>query len=133
MPRITRVIDYETTGFPEIPGSEIIELGSIDIDILSKTTGNAWRSCALPKGPIPPEVKAVHHILEEDVAGAPALSDRWMTFWEGCAVDDILAANNASFEMHFHAGGGRQWVDTYKCALTVWPDAPAHPPTFSSI
>jgi exodeoxyribonuclease X len=28
--------------------------------------------------------------------------------------------------MHFHAGDGRQWIDTYMSALTVWPDAPAH-------
>jgi exodeoxyribonuclease X len=126
MTKIIRVIDYETTGLPDNPGSEIIELCRIDVDILSKAIGNPWRSFALPKGPIPPEVKAVHHILEEEVAGAPAIADLWATFWEGCAEDDILAAHNASFEMHFHSGDGRQWIDTYKCALTIWPDAPAH-------
>lgn len=37
-----------------------------------------------------------------------------------------LVAHNASFEQHFHYGGGRGWIDTYKCALVVWPEAPSH-------
>lgn len=126
MTRIIRVIDYETTGFPDNTASEIIELGRIDVDIASRTVGNPWRSFARPSGPIPPEVKAVHHILEEEVAGAPPLTDLWSKFLEGCGEHDILAAHNTSFEMHFYGGGGRRWIDTYKCALTIWPDAPSH-------
>lgn len=126
MPAIARVIDYETTGLPDTPGSEIIELGRVDVDLRTGAIGNLWRSFAAPKGPIPPQVKAVHHILEEEIAGAPELVDLWQPFWEGCGPDDILAAHNASFEQHFHSGDGRHWIDTYKCALTLWPDAPAH-------
>lgn len=126
MPRIVRVIDYETTGLPENAGAEVIELGRVDVDLQSMTVGNLWRSFASPTGPIPPEVKAVHHIIEGDVAGAPSLSNLWSSFWEGCGSDDVLAAHNAAFEQHFHPGDGRAWIDTYKCALMIWPDAPAH-------
>lgn len=126
MPRIVRVIDYETTGLPDDAGSEVIELGRVDVDLESMTVGNLWRSFASPVGPIPPEVKAVHHIVEADLAGAPPLSNLWSSFWDGCGSDDIVAAHNAAFEQHFHHGDGRAWIDTYKCALMIWPDAPAH-------
>jgi exodeoxyribonuclease X len=126
MPEIVRVIDYETTGLAEAPGSEIIELGRVDIDLRTRAIGNLWRSFANPRGPIPPDVKAVHHILEEELAGAPSLRDLWPLFWDGCGPADIIAAHNAGFEKHFHSGDGRPWIDTYKCALTLWPDAPAH-------
>lgn len=126
MPRIVRVIDYETTGLPNDAGSEVIELGRVDVNLESLTVGNLWRSFAAPIGPIPPEVKAVHHIVEADLAGAPFLSNLWSSFWEGCGSDDIVAAHNAAFEQHFHPGDGRAWIDTYKCALMIWPDAPAH-------
>jgi exodeoxyribonuclease X len=125
-PRLVRVIDYETTGLPENPDAEVIELGRIDVDLVTLAVGDPWRSFARPKGAIPPDVKAVHHILEEDVADAPELTKVWAAFWEGCASTDVLAAHNAAFEQHFHKGGGRSWIDTYKCALTVWPNAPAH-------
>lgn len=126
MAEIVRVIDYETTGLPENSGSEIIELGRVDVDLNTKEIGNLWRSFAAPKGSIPPEVKAVHHILEEELSGALPLDELWRSFWEGCGPGDIIAAHNAEFEKHFHAGDGRSWIDTYKCALTLWPDAPAH-------
>jgi exodeoxyribonuclease X len=125
-PKLVRVIDYETTGLPDSPAAEVIELARIDVDLRTGAIGNGWRSFARPRGAIPPDVKAVHHILEEDVANAPDISALWAEFWEGCGEEDVIAAHNAGFEQHFHPGGGRRWIDTYKCALTVWPDAPAH-------
>lgn len=126
MPKIVRVIDFETTGFPDNPNSEIIELGRVDVDLTTQVVGNLWHSFASPKGSVPPEVKAVHHILEEELAGAPLLDSLWSDFWSGCSSTDIVAAHNAGFEQHFCSGGDRSWIDTYKCALVVWPDAPAH-------
>ena len=57
---------------------------------------------------------------------APAIRELWPLLFQGCAPQDILVAHNAAFEQHFHKGDGRAWIDTYKCALVVWPDAPAH-------
>ena len=124
--RRLRVIDYETTGVPEDAGAEVIELAYVDVDPDALTVTDRWQSFAKPVGPIPPQVKAVHHILEEDVAGAPAIRELWPLLFQGCGPHDILVAHNASFEQHFHKGDGRAWIDTYKCALVVWPDAPAH-------
>jgi exodeoxyribonuclease X len=124
--RRLRVIDYETTGVPEDAGAEVIELAYVDVDPDALTVTGNWQSFAKPLGPIPPQVKAVHHILEEDVAGAPAIRELWPLLFQGCGPQDILVAHNAAFEQHFHKGDGRAWIDTYKCALVVWPDAPAH-------
>ncbi|AZL58333.1 hypothetical protein EI545_05450 [Tabrizicola piscis] len=124
--RRLRVIDYETTGVPEDTGAEVIELAYVDVDPDALTVTDRWQSFAKPIGPIPPQVKAVHHILEEDVAGAPAIRELWPLLFQGCATQDILVAHNAAFEQYFHKGDGRAWIDTYKCALVVWPDAPAH-------
>ena len=32
-PRLVRVIDYETTGLPDSPAAEVIELARIDVDL----------------------------------------------------------------------------------------------------
>ena len=124
--RRLRVIDYETTGVPEDAVAEVIELAYVDVDPVTLSITDRWRSFAKPVGPIPPQVKAVHHILEEDVAEAPAIDELWPLLFQGCGQHDILVAHNASFEKHFHKGDQRVWIDTYKSALVVWPDAPAH-------
>lgn len=124
--RIARVIDYETTGTPEDDGAEIIEFGRIDVDLATREISNGWRSFARPRGPIPAVTKAVHHITDDEVRNAPDARELWDAFYDGCAETDVLVAHNAKFEMHFHAGDGRPWIDTYKVARVVWPDAPTH-------
>lgn len=124
--RIIRVWDCETTGKDDEEHSEIIELGRIDLDLSTRDISNEWTALAKPRGPIPPETMAVHHITDADVADAPPLSALWGEFFAGCGENDILAAHNARFERHFHSGNGRRWICTYKCALVVWPDAPGH-------
>jgi exodeoxyribonuclease X len=125
-PRIVRIWDCETTGFPENEASEVIELGRIDLDLATGAISNPWAALAQPLRPIPPETKAVHHITEAMVAGAPRIGTLWRQFWEGHKAPDLVAAHNAEFEKHFHHGNGREWICTYKSALVVWPDAPGH-------
>ncbi|QND53473.1 hypothetical protein HB779_17450 [Phyllobacterium sp. 628] len=124
--KIARVIDFETTGTQEDEGAEVIELGRFDVDLATREIGNPWRSFAKPTGAIPAVTKAVHHITEGDVQFAPALASLWPPFFAGCSQTDILVAHNAKFEQHFSDGGGRPWIDTYKVARIVWPDAPTH-------
>ena len=125
-PRIVRVWDCETSGMDPEEGAEIIELGRIDLNLETMEIGNDWTALAKPRGPIQPEVKAVHHITERDVEFAPPLADLWRPFFDGCGENDILAAHNAAYEQKFHSGNGRRWICTYKCALVVWPEAPKH-------
>lgn len=126
MNKIARVIDFETTGTPEDKDSEVIELGRIDVDLATKQIGNPWSSLCLPRGPIPPMAKAVHHITEADVASAPQARDLWDAFFDDCTSADILVAHNAKFEQHYCPSIGCDWIDTYKVARVVWPDAPTH-------
>lgn len=124
--RLARVIDYETTGTPEDKAPEIIEFGRIDVDLTTRKISNPWQSLACPRSGIPAVTKAVHHITEADVADAPQARELWEPFYDGCGADDYLVAHNAKFERWFHDGDGRRWIDTYKVARVVWPDAPGH-------
>lgn len=125
-PQIARVIDYETTGTPEDADPEVIEMGRYDVDVTARRlmAETAWTSLCCPRGPIPPQTKAVHHITEEDVASAPLARDLWDTMFDGSFA--YVVAHNAKFEQHFTPDLGLPWVDTYKVARVVWPDAPGH-------
>lgn len=81
-----------------------------------------------PGRPIPPVTMAVHHIIDEDVAGA--------RYWRDVAPDILkpqggavaLAAHRAAFEQRFCTpplSGGARWICTWKCALRLWPDSPS--------
>lgn len=126
--RVARVIDYETTGKTDNDAAEVIEMGRIDVDVGQRRVDleSMWHSFACPRGPIPPETKAVHHITEADVRGAPQARELWDTLFEGLVSGDYLVAHQADFEKHFHDGDGLTWIDTYKVARIVWPDAPGH-------
>lgn len=128
MTALARVIDYETTGTPEDADPEVIEMGSYDVDIAARYVihGNAWSSLCRPRGPIPAVTKAVHHIWEEDVAHAPAARELWDNLLIANGEPQWLVAHNARFEMHFTPPWGIPWIDTYKVARIVWPDAPTH-------
>lgn len=125
---IARVVDLETTGTPEDEASEIIEFGRYDVDLSTMQIGDAWGTLIRPRGPIPPETKAVHHITEEEVADAPECRDVWGDFFAGLGDDDIMVAHNAKFEVFFlgETGARYRWIDTYKVASVVYPDAPKH-------
>lgn len=123
-----RVIDLETAG--EGP-HDVCEVGWQDVAI---GADGRWelaeeRGAHLvnPGRPISPDTMAVHHIRDEDVAGAP--------FWKEIASSVLrpagglaaLAAHRADFEQRFcrpGLSGGAQWVCTWKCALRLWPDLP---------
>lgn len=125
---LARVIDYETTGLPEDADPEVIEMGRYDVDCTGRTvlTGTAWRSFCRPRGPISPATRAVHHISPEDVADAPQARELWDEFLSGDEEPDYLVAHKADFEKHFTPDIGVPWIDTYKVARIVWPDAPGH-------
>lgn len=126
---IARVIDYETTGFPENDAAEVIEMGKVDVAIEAGMVvdfRHPWRSFCLPRGPIPPDTKAIHHITEDDVRDAPQARELWSTLLDDLGSDDLIVAHNAKFEQHFTPPCGQHWVDTYKVARVLWPDAPGH-------
>ena len=123
-----RVIDLETAGNGP---QEVCEIGWQDIQ---QGSDGRWRVNDIrgarfvnPGRPISPDTMAVHHILDEQVAGSP--------FWKTAAPDVLrppggvlaLAAHRAGFEQRYCRSaltGPVDWICTWKCALRLWPELP---------
>lgn len=114
------VVDCETTGLD--PASDrVVEV--------------AWcwakdpRRCASrlvdPGIPIPAEASAVHHLTDRDVVWAPCLQEVVEELLAEAGPGAVWIAHNSRFDSKFLPLPG-QWIDTYRCALECWPDAPGH-------
>jgi exodeoxyribonuclease X len=118
-----RVIDIESTGLD--PKTEaIVEIASVDM-VKGGGITNAMQTFVAPGRPIPAGASAVHHIVDEDVAGAPSLAEAIERF-RGA---DAYVAHKAEFERGFLVFNGidyAPWVCTFKCALRAWPEFEAH-------
>lgn len=129
-----RVIDIETTGMTP-PEAAICEIGWCDVVRTKDAGAELWivdggpRSLLINPGrPVPPEVSAIHHLVDEDLAEAPPLDNVASSIIRDASVD-VLAAHNAKFERLFitdEMTDRRPWICTYKCALRIWKDAPSH-------
>lgn len=128
--RIARVLDFETTGFVENPDARVCEIGFIDVDLTRPefpiVEGSDVEQLVDPLQPIPPEVSAIHHIIDADVTGAPDWNDAGGILTRDHSETDVYCAHNTRFEQHFFSGAPRRWIDTYRCALLAWPEAPNH-------
>lgn len=132
---LIRVIDLETTGFP--PDAAVIEIGACDVRCrpfrLPEVAVFGSNLVATDR-PVPPEASAVHHIVAEDLAGAPPWEAVRGLYLDVIDFDypfdmNLFAAHSAKFERAFltdEVTGGRPWICTWKCALRLWPDAPSH-------
>ncbi len=133
-----RVIDFETTGIPgdgnDGPAQgphEIVEIGWCDViveDDFARIRPQKLEIFCQPRRPIPPEASAVHHLTERSLYGCQ-LAEAGLKELERRTTESgisILAAHNSRFDQKFWDGGGRPWIDTYRCALRVWPHAPRH-------
>lgn len=121
-----RVLDVETTGFP--PDAAVCEIGWQDVDdreIGAPLVGATGWHLANPGRPMPPDASAIHHLVDADVAGHPSPQTVLSAIAYGVPVD-LFAAHAAKFEQEFIKDpAGRPWICTYKCAIRLWPDAPA--------
>lgn len=122
---IVRVCDVETTGLPEDENHAICEIGWVDLDLSTMTIGNPVTFLVNPGHPIPPHIRAVHHISDADVADAVPPDQAIAQLQEGLGPDDVLAAHKASFEQAF-LPVDRQWVCTWKVSLRAWPKLISH-------
>ena len=68
-----RVLDIETTGLDPAKDA-ICEIASVDM-VKGGGVTNRMSTFVNPGRPIPPSASAIHHILDEDVKGAPAFRD----------------------------------------------------------
>jgi exodeoxyribonuclease X len=123
------IVDVETTGLdPE--KDRIVELAAV---MVSDMIDGRWiayderQSFVDPGIPIPPEASGVHHIIDEDVKGAPqlfeAIEDVFGLDWQDGV--DLIAGHNCRFDRDFLTPlRNKSWIDTWRCAMHVWPDAP---------
>jgi exodeoxyribonuclease X len=124
-----RVIDIETTGMSPGDGAEVVEVGWQDVLVPDTShpalLGRPYSLLYSPTRPMPPEVRAVHHIYPVNLVGKPVYAESPLTILdiEGPVV---MVAHNTEFEQQFLSFPGHDWLCTYKSALRVWPDAPHH-------
>lgn len=132
LPALARVVDFETTGLPEEADSRIVEIGFVDVDIhdmaVPAVLPMTMFTCLVNPGlHIRPEISAIHHIIDADVADKPSLEFVTPELIGGLSAHDLFVAHNAAMERHFFpVATPNLWIDTYKLALRAWPDAPAH-------
>jgi exodeoxyribonuclease X len=132
--KIIRVIDLETTGEAP-PAARVVEIGWCDVCSIDDgpwvVHPPAQSQLINPGITIPPEVSAIHHIVDADVAAAASFEEWWPAIGGPEIRENViaLAAHMAKFERQFITDamtGARPWVCTYKCALRLWQDAPSH-------
>lgn len=128
---ILRVLDVETSGTEAT--DEVVEIGIVHLNI---ETGEIRRFTDRLFGaskPLPPEVRAVHHISDEMLKGKPLFKDAGDETIHGnawfAAETVAFGAHNAAFEAKFideKLRRGLPLLCSYKCALRRWPEAPKH-------
>jgi exodeoxyribonuclease X len=84
-------------------------------------------SLVKPEHPISFEAMACHHIVESMVADAPSL-EQVLADFPGISRTEYFAAHNAPFDRKYLPSylQDKPWLDTYRIALHLWPDAPSH-------
>lgn len=119
---IIRVIDFEATGLHD--GAEICEVGYTDLNARSREIGETV-SYLCRVATMPPDTRAVHHIRASDTAAFPPYDRRVLHEEAVRAGVYAWAAHSAEHEAKYMIGSMPLFC-TNKCALRLWPDAPAH-------
>lgn len=123
------VVDTETTGLPE-EGAQLVEVAALS----RRQDGSlgTFEGLCDPGIPIPAVAMAVHHITNEMVAGKPSPAELREQLVEemggyGASERVVWVAHNAAFDRQFLPElADERWICTYRCAMHVWPEAPAH-------
>jgi len=120
---IFRVIDFETTGFP--PDAQVIEAAYVDVTETGKILRPGWSTLVKPSIKINVEARAAHHISDADAVKGVSWDDASRRLAGGKKID-VFVSHNTDFERVFFDWYGARWIDTHRCALRLWPEAPRH-------
>lgn len=126
IPSNISVVDTETTGI-DTKTCKIVEVAAFNA--VGGSDYNAFDRYVNPGEPIPPEVSAVHHICDADVADAQswdAVKGALSAYLVANNIDTLVAHNYEYDSVVLGLGPDYKWICTYKCALRQWPDAPSH-------
>lgn len=120
------VLDTETTGFSP-RDDKIIEIAALKI----RNGAATWyHSLVDPQRRIPKRSKAIHHITDEDVAGAPAFAQILPELDAFLDRDLPIVGQNVHYDLRmlwwaYHDAGAelapRAYADTYKLAKKAFP------------
>lgn len=125
---VIRVIDFETSG--KEPPAEVVEAGLCDVELIDGTwtVGRRHFSALHGAGALPCESRAVHHISPAEIAGLPPFDPADHLEHARTRGVGAFAAHNAAFESQWMGAmlAALPIICTYKAALRIWPDAPAH-------
>ena len=122
------MVDLETTGLSDDPGSEILEFGAVLVDPDAEEL-TVLASLIRPVGPLPRAVKRLTGLTEADVADAPPVAALAPEI-AAALGERAIVAHNADFERHFLARyvapelGKRTYLDTQDLLAISHPDAP---------
>ncbi len=124
--RVIRVCDLETTAI-EIGWCDVV----LDPELGAVVSGTGTATYVDPDGhEISPESQAVHHIMPDDLAGAPRWPVAVARMLAPCSIPvAALAAHVAKMERQWltpEVTGSLPWICTYKAAKRLLSDAPSH-------
>ena len=122
------VIDTETTGVTD--QDQVCELAVVALNSGERIY---WESTLVrPTCSVSPQARAVHHIKESDLLLAMTMK-RVMKQPIASLIRgaDYVVAHSAEFDVSMLAQSGfdireKKIICTWRCALHLWPDAPAH-------
>ena len=105
-----------------MPDDAVIEIGSVDLDLLTDTASNPMETLCDPAGvPISPGARKVHRITDEELEGAPPFAEASAPF----RAARTFAAHRASFDRSRLQFPGT-WLCTWKLSLRAFRDQRAH-------
>lgn len=113
------VVDFETSSFE--PDARVVEAVALSVNTDHSDHDVIMAQLHDPGEPISPLASAVHHLTAADVTGRSSYDPK---LWR-LAVTDVFCAHYADFDRRF-VDDPRPWIDTWRCAIRVWPEAPAH-------
>jgi len=125
-----RVIDVETTGL-DIEISEIIEIAYVDVKLYQHPY--LWESFSTlvqpDNGDIAATAKAIHHIDQLDLVGAPKLDSFIQDILVGnyyCGHSPDLLDKPLLSKVSNELMECTKWIDTFRLAKHLWPDLPSY-------
>lgn len=130
MTQLLRVVDTETTGL-DTAKDKICQIATLDLLVDGKDIkrGESWSSYFNPEIPIPAIASAIHDITDKTVKDAPLISVMLPQIRQYLQRGDpaALVAHNAGYDHAMIGDTGKvPWIDTWKVAVILWPDAPSH-------
>ena len=113
------ILDTETT----VQNKKVVELAGLDwVYGREMSPDHLQETFVNPEQQIDPLSQSVHHILDEDVADAPVLSEI-APAWSEWIGDSVVVAYNAEFDQEVLSStdiSKKVWIDAWRATMHIW-------------